>query len=134
MRAAHTAHVEGSGRNIDHHHTVGRARDRLALRRRDLQRRNVERRREELHDAVEERLDRLVLEGAAAEDRDAMALDRGPTDRVEEFVDGRFLLVDELLHERLVVLRELLEEVVVGLLGLHLVLGGDRRLLPVLAH
>ena len=44
------------------------------------------------------------------------------------------LLVDELLHEGLVVLGELLEQLVAGGLGRRLVLGGDLGVLPLLAH
>ena len=46
-------------------------------------------------------------------------------DRAAELVDGGLLLVDELLHQRLVVVGQLLEELVAPLLGLLAVLVGD---------
>ena len=49
-------------------------------------------------------------------------------------LDGRLALVHELLHQLLVVLGELLEELVVGRLGPSAVLLGDLGVLPLLAH
>ena len=90
--------------------------------------------RQVVHDRVEQRLDALVLERRAAEHRDALAREGGAADRAAELLDGGLLLVDELLHELLVVVGELLEQLVVGGLGRGLVLVGDVGVLPVLAH
>ena len=52
-------------------------------------RRHVERRRQVVHDGVEQRLDPLVLEGRPAEDRLDVPGDRGPPQRVADLLVAR---------------------------------------------
>ncbi len=99
-----------------------------------LDRRHVQRRREEVHHGVEHELHALVLERGSAEHRHALVRQGGLSDGPAHLLDGGLLLVDELLHERLVVVGELLEELAVRGLGRLAVLLGDVRVLPVLPH
>ena len=99
-----------------------------------LERRHVERARQVVHDRVEHELHALVLEGRAAEHRYARAVERHRADRLVQLVGGGLVLVHELLHQRLVVLGELLEQLVTRGLGRGQVLLGDLGVLPLLAH
>ena len=63
-----------------------------------------------------------------------MGAERGAADRGLQLLDRGLLLVDELLHEVLVVVGELLEQLVAGGLGALAVLLGDVGVLPVLPH
>ena len=90
-----------------------------------LHRRDVERARQEVDDGVEQRLHALVLERGAAQQRGDRDVERGLADRRTQPVDVDVLLGQVGLHERVVVLRDGLEQAHargVGGLG-HL--GGD---------
>ena len=95
---------------------------------------HVDRRGQVVDDRVEHELHALVLEGGAAEHRDAQAVERGLADRALQLLDGGLLLADELLHQLVVVVGELLEELVAGGLRALEVLRGDVGVLPLLAH
>ena len=99
-----------------------------------LERRDVERAGQELHDRVEHELDALVLERRATEHGHALVREGGAADRAAELLDRGLLLGDELLHQGFVVVGELLEELVAAGLGRRLVLVGDLGVLPVLPH
>ena len=99
----------------------------LALRRRldPGQRRDLERRGQQLDDRVEQRLHALVLERGAAEDRGHLDVQGGAVQRPGDPLVGDLLLVEVGLHQLVVVVRAGLDQlraVVVGLLGQ---LGGD---------
>ena len=85
-------------------------------------------------DRVEQGLDTLVLEGGAAHHRNAEARERRSADRAMHLLDRGLLLVDELLHQGLVVVGEPLEEDVVGRLRGGPVLLRDLGVVPLLAH
>ena len=88
---------------------------------------HVQRRGQVPDDRVQQRLHALVLERRAAEHRHALVRERRTADGPPELLDRGLLLVDELLHEGLVVVGEPLEERVSRLRGRVLVLGGDLR-------
>ena len=105
---------------------VGRALERLvALQVHARGRRDVERRRQEVDDGVEQRLHALVLEGGAVQhghDAEAMV----PLRMARRMSSTRELLVAEvLLHEVVVLGGHDVEQLGPPLLGLRLELGGD---------
>src|SRR6478735_2259199 len=97
---------------------------------------DVERRRQELDDRVEQGLDALVLEGGAAQDRVELVGQRGATNRGLELGDGEVLvtLLEVLLHDVVVGLGERLDELLAVLRSLLGELGRDLLDLVVLAH
>ena len=115
---------------------VGSALDVLVLLEREvaLDGWDVERARQVVDDRVQHQLHALVLERRPTEDGHARPGQRHGTDGLVELVGGGLLFVDELLHQLLVVLGELLEELVAGRGGGLQVLGRDLRVHPVLAH
>jgi hypothetical protein len=97
-----------------------------------LDRRHVVRRREEVDDRVEERLDALVLERGAAEDRHELHGDRRRADALADLVVRELLAGEVLLDEDLVVLDDHVDQGAARLLDLLVELGrdvGDRELL-----
>src|SRR6478752_9815215 len=86
---------------------------------------DVERRRQELDDRVEQGLDALVLERGAAQDRVELVGQGGATDRGLELLDGELALVEELLHDLVVGVRQRLEQLLAVLRGLLGQLGRD---------
>src|SRR5687768_1061169 len=96
---------------------------------------DVERRRQELHDRVEEGLHALVLERGAAEDRVELVGQGGAADRGLEVLDGVVLVALEVtLHDLVVGLGQGLDELLAPLGGLVGQLRGDLLDLVVLAH
>src|SRR5690606_33235451 len=95
-----------------------------------LDRRQVPRAGQEVHDGVEERLHALVLEGGAVQDRDDLTGDRAGADGLAEVVGGDLLLADVLLEDVLVEGRQDVDELLAVLLGLVLQLGGDVEEVP----
>ena len=92
--------------------------------------RNVERRRQEVDDRVEQGLNALVLERGAADDRRARVGDAGLAQRGLDLVDGDGLVLEHLHHELVVGLRGDLDELLAVDLGVVRELGGnlaDRR-------
>ena len=83
----------------------------LGLRLDALDRRHVERRREVVEHGVEQRLDALVLEGRAAEDRGERDLERRLADRLLEAVDRDVGLFEDQVDEPVVVVADLVEQV-----------------------
>ena len=71
---------------------------------------DVERRRQVVDDGVEQRLDALVLERGAVEDRYALTLDGAGAQRLLDVGGGDLLLADELLEDVLVERREDVDE------------------------
>ena len=97
-------------------------------------RRDVDRRGQVVHDRVEQGLDALVLERRSAEHRGAGGVEGGLAQRAPELLDRRLLLVDELLHEGLVVVGQPLEQAVTPLLGRGQIFLGDLPVLPLLVE
>ena len=95
---------------------------------------HVEGRREVPDDRVQQRLYTLVLEGGTTEHGDTLVRERRTTDRPPELVDRRLFLMDELLHEGLVVVGQTLEQVVTSGSGRGRVLLGDVLVPPLLPH
>ena len=110
------------------HHRLARG-GVLALVRKDIQRAG-----EIEGDRVQERLDRFVLECAAAKDGGDRARDRGRPEALADLVDRDVLLVEVLLHDLFVVVGDGLDEVVVVLLGQLLHVIRDGTILPLFAH
>ena len=82
-----------------------------------VDRRHVERAREEVEHGVEQRLDALVLERRAAQHRGELDVQRRLADRGDQ-LGGRDLgLLEDQLDEPVVVVRDLLEQVLAGGLG-----------------
>ena len=101
---------------------VGRADDlaRLVLPADGLQavhRRDVERAGQVVQDGVEQRLDALVLERRATEDRGELELERGLADRALEQLDRDLGVLEDELDELVVVVGDLLDEVLARLRG-----------------
>src|SRR4051794_26130591 len=95
---------------------------------------DVERRRQVLHDRVEQGLDALVLERGAAEHRVDLVGQRGATDRRLELLGRDVLALEVLLHDLVVGLGQRLEELLAVLRGLLGELGRDLLDVVVLAH
>jgi hypothetical protein len=93
-------------------------------------RRQVEGARQVLDDGVEQRLDALVLERRAVEDRHDLVRHRAGAHGAPHVVDGDLLVADVLLEDRLVERRQHVEEGLAVLLGLVLQLVGDLADLP----
>ena len=85
---------------------------------------HVQRRGQVVDHRVQQRLHPLVLEGGAVEDRHQLAGHGGPADGRLDLGLGDLGLVEELLEDPLVVVRELLEQIVAVQLGLVGHLGG----------
>ncbi len=97
----------------------------LALHVGALRGRQVERRRQVVDDRVEHGLHALVLERGAAQHRHELELERADSDRVLD-LGGRDLLVAEvLLEQRVVDMRDRLEQLAAGRVGGVLELVGD---------
>ena len=77
-------------------------------------------------DAIEQRLDALVLECASHEDGDERETDGGAPDRGPEHRGGHFLLAQEQLGDLVVHVRQPLDEDVSRLLALGQEIVGDR--------
>ena len=92
--------------------------------------RHVERRRQVRDHRVEQRLDALVLEGAAADHGDELHLQRAGADRRADVRLGDRLTVQITLHERLADVGNRLEKLLARRLGGATDVGGD-LLLPV---
>ena len=92
---------------------------------RALDRRNVQRRRQEVHDGVEHGLHALVLERRAAQDRVGLAGDGGAADAGLDLVDGELLALEVLLHDRVVDVGERLDQLLAVLVGLVDEVGRD---------
>jgi len=99
-----------------------------------LDRRHVERAGQEVDDGVEQRLDALVLERGAAEDRRHLDVERGLADRLLEPLGGDLLLFEDHLEQLVVVMGDLLEQVLARGGGLVGELGRDVRDLELLAQ
>ena len=95
---------------------------------------DVERARQVVDDRVEQRLDALVLERGAAEDRDDAGLDGGVAEALAQVVGGDLLLADVLLEHVLVVLGDDVDQLVAPVLGVVEHVGGDVDGLELLAH
>ena len=94
----------------------------------------IERRRQEVDDRVEHRLDALVLERGAAEHRHEREVDGALADGRLDLLRVDLLVAEVLLHEVVVVARDDVEELRAPLVRLALELGRDVGLFPVLAH
>jgi hypothetical protein len=107
---------------------VGRPLDHgiLAAHRVALDRRDVDRARQVVHDRVQHRLDALVLERAAAHHRGDRAGDGGPPDRRDQSLLVRLGAVEVKLHHLLVVLGDPLHQDVPPLAGRLQVVLRDR--------
>ncbi len=97
-------------------------------------RRKVDRRRQVVDDRVEQRLHALVLERAAVEHGNDLVGDRGAPERVLQVFDGDRLVGDVLLEDRVAVVRQHVDQLVVVLLGLLLELVGDVDDVPLRAE
>src|SRR6478609_3244099 len=116
---------------------VGQAGERLVVRREALDldglvldgvtddRVDVERRRQVLDDRVEQGLHALVLERRAAEHRVELVGEGRATDGRLELLDAELALVEELLHDLVVGVRQRLEQLLAVLRGLLGQLGRD---------
>ena len=92
-----------------------------------LDRRDVHRAGQEVHDRVQHRLDALVLERAPAQDRRDAAGDGGPADRGDELLHVGLGALQVQLHHLLVVLGDGLDQPVPPLAGRLEVMVGDRH-------
>src|SRR5438552_1420114 len=109
-----------------------RPHDGLGLRGVPGDRRGLEWAREEVDDGIEQRLDGLVLERAAAQDRDDLARDGRGAQAALEVVCCDLLVPDVLLEDGVVVVRDDVDELVSPVLGVGLELLRDvDRLVPV---
>ena len=99
-----------------------------------VDRRDVERARHVVDDRVEQRLDALVLERGAAEDRDGAGLDGGVAEALAQVLGRDLLVADVLLEHVLVVLGDDVDELVAPLLGVLEQVSGDVDGLELLAH
>ena len=90
-----------------------------------LDRRDLERRRQQLDDRVEQRLHALVLERRAAEDRRHLDVERRAVQRLGDPLVRDLLVVEVGLHQLVVVVGARLDQVGAGLVGLLGELGGD---------
>ena len=81
-------------------------------------RRHVQRGRQVRDHGVQQGLHALVLERRAAQDRRELAGERRLADRRDQLRRRDLLLLEDQLHERVVVVRDLLEQVLAGRLGL----------------
>ena len=99
--------------------------DLLAVQAGALRRRDVERARQVVDDGVEHGLHALVLERRAAQDRDEAERQRALAQTEADLVLGERLVVEVLLHQRLVLAGDEVEQLGPVLLGLGAVLGGD---------
>ena len=91
-----------------------------------LDRGDVERRGEIIHDGVEQFLHALVLVGRTAADRDDLVVDRRLAERGFQLVDRDLVAVAELLEKFLVGFRDTLDHLVVVFLREIRHIGGDR--------
>ena len=92
--------------------SLGLALDRLALHVDALGGRDVDRRRQVVDDRVEHGLHALVLERGAAEHRHELERERAGADRGLDLVDGELLVVEVLLQQVVVDVRDRLEQLV----------------------
>jgi len=79
-----------------------------------LDRLHVERARQVVEDRVEQRLHALVLEARAAEDRRDRVGERGLADRGLDHRDRDLVILEDHLHELVVVVGDLLEQMLAG--------------------
>src|SRR6266571_247079 len=98
---------------------------RLAVGRRTLVRRQVDRRRQEVDHGVEHRLDALVLERRAAQYRVGLADDRGAADAGLDVLGRELLALEVALHDGVIDVRERLDELLAVLGGLLGEVGRD---------
>jgi hypothetical protein len=83
-----------------------------------LDRRQIRRRREEIDNRIQERLDPFVLEGGAAADRDDLHGEGLPPERGENLLAGENFALQVFLRDRIVEVRKGLNEPVPGRPGL----------------
>ncbi len=105
----------------------GFARDVFAVFRIDaLRLGSIQRRRQEVHHRVEQRLDALVLEGRTQNDRKQLQRDRRLAQRLPQFFGGDFLAFQKLVQDVVVVLGNRLHQLSMECFRLLLQFGGDR--------
>src|SRR3954469_656021 len=107
---------------------------RLAIGKMTFDSRHIHRRRQEIYDRVEHRLDALVLERGAAEDRNYVASNGRAANGVANLVGGELGAAEVLLDQRFVVRDGGLDDIVTGLLHRLFVLFGDSGDLEFLAE